>query len=381
MKTFYLTYAEPSSGVYSSQVIDVIDYLNKHLSGNIQLFAFISLHDFTNQKAILKKNCPSAIVLPMLPKATYWKINTIILWIYCLIKQPQAIIARNVIAANMALKVRGISSVKKVVFDGRGAIAAEWSEYDVSVVDSWKNAIKKLEGNAVNKSNFRIAVTTKLVSYWKKNYNYQGNDHVVIPCTLNSNFKALTPTDDEVEASRLKMNFSKDDMILAYSGSTAGWQSFTGLAPFMTHFLKENSKNKVIFLAPEEKNITQLSNDFPGQIIRKWVKHTEVTEILKSSDYGILIREQSVTNEVASPTKFAEYLSAGLPVIISENLGDYSELVQQQNCGYVMTGDKWPLLVSNNQEQRKRMVDLVTKHYTKQAHHTSYQKLIKELHT
>ena len=179
----YLTYGEPPSGVYSSQVCDVVNFLKKEHQANIRLLAVISLHDFKKAKAQIQKQCPDAIVIPALPKTLYWRFNTLILWLICIALRPPVIIARNVIAANMALAIKKFSGVKKVCFDGRGAIAAEWKEYDVEVAEAWKNEIDELERKAVVNSNFRIAVSHHLVEYWREKYGYKDENHVVIPCT------------------------------------------------------------------------------------------------------------------------------------------------------------------------------------------------------
>ncbi|CAN5465291.1 hypothetical protein BH11BAC2_BH11BAC2_18420 [soil metagenome] len=379
MGMLYLTYAEPPSGVYSSQVVDVVRYVNDKLDAKIRLVAFISLHDFKKNKTAILKQLPDAIILPMLPKATYWKLNTVMLWFITLFTMPKVIISRNVIATNMALAIRGKSSVRKVCFDGRGAIAAEWKEYDVKVVESWKKEIDQLEEKAVNQSNFRIAVSSMLVAWWRKQYNYKSNDHVVIPCTLNSSFKAITPSIQDVKMSREKLGLMSSDIVMAYSGSTAGWQSFSILQPFLSHYLKQGKNYKVIFLAQEEENIQQLEKEFPGQVSRKWVPHQEVPSVLSACDLGILIREKSITNEVASPTKFAEYLSAGLPVIISENLGDYSVFVKNHHCGYVLNGHGYPLLEATSNEKRAAMIQLVEQYCTKDAHLDSYRTLKESL--
>ena len=52
-----------------------------------------------------------------------------------------------------------------------------------------------------------------------------------------------------------------------------------------------------------------------------------------------MYRESSVTNQVASPVKIAEYLSCGLKIIISKNLGDYSEMIEKYNLGYIIKND------------------------------------------
>ena len=162
----YLTYAEPPSGVYSSQVIDVVKYLNQSGS-QVRLVAFISIQQFKKNKNKIVNEMPDALVYPMLPKATYWQLNVFILFFICLFTGQRSVIARNVIATNMALRLRKIGFIKKVCFDGRGAIAAEWKEYDVQVVDQWKKAIDKMERKAVIESDFHIAVTNQLVKYWQ----------------------------------------------------------------------------------------------------------------------------------------------------------------------------------------------------------------------
>ncbi len=377
--TIYLTYAEPPSGVYSSQVADVIRYVNTTLHSDIRLVAFISLHDFSASKQKIKKELPDAIILPAIPKAAYWKINTILLWFLCLFLRPKAIIARNVIAANMALKIKRYSTAKKICFDGRGAMAAEWTEYDVQVVDSWKKSIHQLESRAVMESDFRIAVTEKLVDYWHKRYGYSEGNHVVIPCTLNSSFRAHVPSDDEKATARTGMGIESNDIVLAYSGSIAGWQSFPELYKYLGPFLKSDTRHKIIFLAREEENITRLMDEFPGQVIRKWVGHHEVPEVLAACDMGILIREQSVTNQVASPTKFAEYLSAGLPVLISDGIGDYSDFVRKHHCGTIANGKGIPNLRPSGYETRAHMIELVKKNFTKEAQTDQYRDLVSHL--
>ncbi len=376
---FYLTYAEPPSGVYSSQVTDVISFVNRELHADLRLVAFISLHEYKSRKAHILKELPGSIVLPMLPKATFWRWNTIVLWLLCMIYRPTAIIARNVIAANMALRVRNSSPVKKVCFDGRGAIAAEWYEYDVQVVDSWKKEISDLEGRAVNEADYRIAVTEKLVDYWHERYGYSEGKHVVIPCTLNSDFSPAVISDEEKSKAREKLGIGSGDVVLIYSGSTSGWQSFSLVYQYLQPFLKKAVSNKIIFLSKPEENIKKLEMEFPGQILQKWVGHREVPGVLAAGDMGILIREQSTTNRVAAPTKFAEYLSAGLPVIISENIGDYSEFVKTRNCGIIANGHALPPIGTSAMHTRAEMVSLVDLHFTKKAQLEHYRELIQNI--
>ena len=376
----YLTYGEPPSGVYSSQVCDVINFLKSQHKADVRLLAFISLKDFSKSKKQIIGQCPDAIVVPALPKVIYWRFNCIVLWFIVMWLRSSVIAARNVIAANMALAIKPFSGIKKVCFDGRGAIAAEWHEYNVEVNEKWKQEINELEKKAVLKSDFRIAVSHQLVEYWKEKYNYTGNGHVVIPCTLSSGFK-LSPTNiHSIIQQRTSMGYGDNDVLFAYSGSTAGWQSFELLSAFLQPLLKKNKNHKVLFLSKEDENIAKLQKDFPGQVIQKWLSHSAVKEHLNACDYGILTREDTITNRVASPTKFAEYLSAGLPVIISENLGDYSQFTVEKKCG-VLLSDAVKLSSFNKpgEPEKNRMISMAKQFFTKEACSDEYKKLLTQL--
>ena len=371
----YLTYGEPPSGVYSSQVIDVIKYLNQQ-GGHLKLVAFVSLRDFIKTKQKLKTELPDAIVYPMLPKATYWQFNTIVLFFICLFSNQRTIIARNVIATNMALVLRKIGIVKKVCFDGRGAIAAEWKEYELNVASQWKKNIDTLEKKAVLSTDFRIAVTAELVRYWERTYHYSSNAHVVIPCTVNSAF--VLKNNASIQTNRTELGLVDKDIVFAYSGSTAGWQSFKTLESFIAPLLTADKHYKIIFLAKQEASIDSLKEKFPQQVFQKWVNHADVTKILSACDYGILIREQSITNQVASPTKFAEYLASGLPVIISPNLGDYSTFVETHSCGIKLNG-KEHIIEKPEIAEKERMKALVLRYFTKEANQEKYAQLLLSL--
>jgi hypothetical protein len=66
------------------------------------------------------------------------------------------------------------------------------------------------------------------------------------------------------------------------------------------------------------------------------VPHDEVASYLTAADVGLLLREKSPVNEVASPVKFGEYLASGTPVIMSDGIGDYSALTRRERLGLVL---------------------------------------------
>lgn len=375
----YLTFNDQPSGVYSSQVSDVCNFLNLHLTADIKLVAFISLHNFLRNRKTIKKEIKNALVLPAIPKAKHWKINAIIFTLICFFLRQDKVIARNVLAANIALIAKRAGVIKGICLDGRGAIAAEWNEYKVVPDDSMVKAIFEQEKRAVNKTDYRISVSTKLINYWDKSFQYKQNNHVVIPCTLDSGFNINLFNDEQIEKLRIKQGFRKEDIVLVYSGSTAGWQSFSTIGDILGKLLFSNKNFKLLFLTGHDEYIQKMMDKHPGQVFNKWVKFNEVQDILLACDYGILVREQSVTNQVASPTKFAEYLSAGLPVLISENLGDYTNFVRVQSCGQIINESAEIKLTKPTFEQKLNALKLAENYFTKLSHIESYEQMIGSL--
>lgn len=379
----YFTFGDAPSGVLSSQAIDVVKYLRTLTDKRIRFAAFISIRDFKKNKAKIKGELSDAIVLPMFPKIDSWQWNWITFTLLCLFTGERNIIARNVLAVHIALKVKRLGLVKKICLDGRGAIAAEWHEYNVMPSEKLRNQIADLENTAVTKTHFRIAVSQALVAYWNESYYYNSNQHIVIPCTLGFSFNEVkSESESEVESEgesvdyRTKLKLADDDIVLIYSGSVAGWQSFGLLEDFLAPHLSKNKKLKVVFMSGNDKKVETLINKFPQQVQQIWVAHNEVQHHLKCGDYGILLREQTVTNRVASPTKFAEYLAAGLSILISENLGDYTAFVEQHLCGKVITTATDFTFEKTTTHQQLENKKLVATHFTKASQKEKYMQLI-----
>ncbi|MBA4240180.1 MAG: hypothetical protein C0448_05610 [Sphingobacteriaceae bacterium] len=329
----YLTFNDAPSGIFSSQVIDVVKFLNIHVQEKVQLVSFVSIRNYFNHKAKIKAELSDAIVLPMFPGVHRWRLNSFLLFLIVLFKSPKKIIGRSVLATQLALKMRSSGRVNEVIYDGRGAIKAEWEEYQVIQNPKMLSEIFNLEKKVVLKSDGRIAVSNKLITYWKHDFGYCSNDHVVIPCTLNKLFEDVVLTEQTINEARKAIGFDENAIVFVYSGSVAGWQSFNVLYDYISPILNRDSNYKLMFLSDEDENILKLQHQFPHQVICKKLKVNDVPKYLLAADYGLLLREETVTNQVASPVKFAEYIACGLKVIISDHLGDYSKFVETFDNG------------------------------------------------
>jgi hypothetical protein len=352
----YITYNDLYGGIYQSQVIDVVKNLNENFDVAITLKAFVPLKLWRDQSSLIKEHCPNAQVYPILGRVSDVKRTSRLIR-----RKKKAAICRGPLAYELASAKYG-----KLVYDGRAAVRAEVEEYDVAGSASIGAMLIQAEQKAVQEADACIAVSKQLISYWSDELKlkFDAQKVVVIPCTLSSYMT------EEVDV-------PTEEVTVVYSGGTGPWQSFDKVTKLLATSLKAQSNLKALFLTKEHEGINELIRNFPERVERKWLKHHEVSPTLSACDYGILIREKNWTNKVASPVKFAEYLNAGLKVLISEELGDFSEVVTQENVGLIVS-DSIPELPKPTTEEKKKSQAYCVAHLTKDAPEikSSYKSLL-----
>ena len=83
-------------------------------------------------------------------------------------------------------------------------------------------------------------------------------------------------------------------------------------------------------------------------------KPTEVAGYLQKADIGLCMIGQSSAKIASSPTKMAEYLACGIPVVANcEGIGDMNEIIHQHRVGVDLTdlsADGWSEAVNQMQE-------------------------------
>ncbi|MFN8115603.1 MAG: hypothetical protein U0W65_05785 [Bacteroidia bacterium] len=360
----YITFSEYASGIFSGQVVDTCKELSLLSKQEIKIISFIHLKNFFNERKKLKNTSRNIIVLPSFPMMKNFRVNCFLLAIFFVFMKPSVVICRNAIPCKLGLILRKLNLVKKVVFDGRAAEYEQFVEYKLSNDKRFIEDILEIEKQAVLYSDFRIAVSEELVKYWNYKFEYNKNDYVVIPCTLNS--KHLNAAVDNPEMLRGRLGFKSDDIILVYSGSVSQWQSFSELIYFFEEQIKNNDLVKVLFLCKETQDITLLSKKYSNRVKQMWCDEKDVFNYLSIADYGVLLRDETTTNFVASPVKFAEYLNAGLNVIISSKVGDFSNFVDIEKCGFVYQ-KQYIQLDSLTVENRINNRCLVEKYFNKKG--------------
>lgn len=69
------------------------------------------------------------------------------------------------------------------------------------------------------------------------------------------------------------------------------------------------------------------------------VPHEQVPRELFAGDIGLCLYGDGISNLARAPTRFAEYLAAGMAVVVTPGVGDLPALVQEHRVGTVLAGD------------------------------------------
>jgi len=362
MRNYYITCSELPSGIFQGQVIDVIKYLNSNFSAEIILISFVPWQHYKSSKIKIKASLPNSRVFPIVFGLRRFRFNRLVSRL--LFSKNDRVITRSSLAFSLVHKV-----VNFIIYDGRAAVKAEVEEYDSAGDSVVGNLLINSEKEAVNHANFKLAVSHQLVDYWRKEFDYCSNEHIVIPCTISNQINT-----------KIQSNPSSSEIKILFSGGIGAWQSFDYLIKVTKEILRTQKNTSVLFLTPENDKLSVLIDEFPDRFERKWVSHDKVAETISDFDYGLLLREHSITNKVASPVKFAEYLNAGLSVLISPSIGDFSEFVESNNCGYVIRNEL-PQLLKPTSEVKEWNKKMAKEHFFKNSeiNQKSYKTLVDQL--
>ncbi len=228
-----------------------------------------------------------------------------------------------------------------VIADLRGAIADEVTQKSRGLAKKYYAAhLRKfyswVERQVVLQADMVLCVSRVFKEFLQANYNRK--NATVIPTLVDtSQFKYSKSLRDLY---REKLGISNQS-VLVYSGGTAPWQKIESAISLFNHLSQKLDNLFMLFLTHEPDLVKRMIKDQvkPKDVKVIHVPHGEVAGYLCAADVGILLREKTLTNHVASPIKFSEYMCCGLPCIISSHIGDTAGILRYGNAGIVLNSD------------------------------------------
>jgi glycosyltransferase involved in cell wall biosynthesis len=160
----------------------------------------------------------------------------------------------------------------------------------------------------------------------------------VIPCGADlERFKPLPPGDEPEE---LKPFLGK--RIYSFLGATGTWYLLPEMLDFAAEAVKADPETRILFLTEDPagavaEGLTSRGVPLDRFLVRR-VPHAEVPRWISPSTAGVFFIRSCRSKRASCPTKLAEYLACGVPVVVNGGIGDMDEIVGGGRVGVVVQG-------------------------------------------
>lgn len=147
---------------------------------------------------------------------------------------------------------------------------------------------------------------------------------------------AVIPTCTDVERFKPKpiATVSRSSLVFGYVGSLGVGYEGGMVQAFLESALARYTESRVLVVSHSDQGLIQvLSDRFPGRVRVIEAKYSKMPELVASMSVGISFITPDPSKDASCPTKVAEYLACGIPVISNHGIGDVNELIGSNQVG------------------------------------------------
>ena len=126
------------------------------------------------------------------------------------------------------------------------------------------------------------------------------------------------------------------EFVVTYAGAFQKWQGIETLVAAATLIKETRVKFRIIGFRKEDHALkNELNRILSGRAeLIDSLSQDELVDQLCSSDVLVIPRSRNCATQMAFPTKFAEYIATGKPVIVT-GVDETANFVREFNCGFV----------------------------------------------
>lgn len=170
-------------------------------------------------------------------------------------------------------------------------------------------------------SDKKIFVSESMYKFYSYKYKLKDINYFIVPCISDISYN----------------NINKIPNSYAYVGGMSEWQCVDQILEYYSKSIQD--KDSKLYIITRDIDIAKEKIQ-KYKIINyelKAIDNRKDMEIfLSQMEYGFLFRDSISVNKVSSPIKFAEYLSCGVKLIMTDAIPHYKDIIQQNNIGIVV---------------------------------------------
>lgn len=234
------------------------------------------------------------------------------------------------------------------LFDMRGL----WANEKVDA-GSWslKNPVyqliyryfKKKERQFLEQADYTISLThaaRKEIYSWK---HIAGNPvkMEVIPCCADLDFfNPASVNQATMAAIRAELGIREGETILSYLGSIGSWYMLDEMLDFFLVYCRAYPEARFFFITGDHHEMIRKKaaerNINPEKIIIRPALRSEVPASIAFSTHSVFFIRPTYSKISSSPTKQAELMAMGIPIISNKGIGDTAAVIEEYNSGTIV---------------------------------------------
>ena len=131
-----------------------------------------------------------------------------------------------------------------------------------------------------------------------------------------------------------------DRPVLVYAGSIGTWYQLDEMLNFFQ--AARERWPRLFFLALVNRSPETVAGALaargigPDDYAAIWARHAEMPAYLSAADAGLAFIRPCLSKRSSSPTKYAEYLACGLPIVANSGVGDVDEFLARTGAGVIV---------------------------------------------
>jgi glycosyltransferase involved in cell wall biosynthesis len=237
----------------------------------------------------------------------------------------------------------------RLLFDIRGFFPEEYTDAGVWPENGYiYRTVKRVERHLFAATDGFVVLTEKargLLFNGRKETDERGRPIEVIPCCVDAErFREAATATTEKGSTREEMRRelkAEGRRVFVYVGSFGGWYMTDEMTRFLAHAHREDpstfsmilTQSRAEEVAGRLRGLGLKDEDF---FVGK-VSPADVPRYLRAADVAISFIRACYSKLSSSPTKIAEYLASGLPVICNTGVGDLDELIETDRVGVLIS--------------------------------------------
>lgn len=354
-QVLYISYDGMTDPLGQSQVLPYITALSKQ-GYSFTLISCEKPDRYESNKAIIEKICTENSIdwrpliyhksPPIL--STIWDVNQIQKLAYRLEEEKSfsLVHCRGYISALIGLGLKRRYGTK-FLFDMRGLWADEkvdagaW-RLDHPIYKLVYNFFKKKEKEFFLNADHTVSLTQRGKNEIQSWDYMQGiaDNITVIPCCADMNLFDYNKLDsNSVQDWKNKLQISDTDFIVSYLGSIGTWYMLEEMLDFFKVVKTKWTNAKFLFITHDEHERIKSEAEKRGllkDIIIQAGQRNEVPSLISLSCLSVFFIRPTYSKLASSPTKQAEIMAMGIPLVCNAGVGDTDKLVEKYCAGYVI---------------------------------------------